>query len=86
MLTDVKAKVAAPRLEHKDIHSYYVRFSRAEWGGLKPDTLVVVAAIPLDRETEGYDEAKVERLEKVVSNYVKQHHSPYAHIEFIQKG
>ena len=73
------------RFEHKYASSSYVRFRRAEWGGLQGDTLVIVANIPLEPGADGYDEDKVVALERAVSQFVKIRHSPYAHIEFIQK-
>lgn len=72
------------RFEHKYAKSCYVRYKKAEWGGFRSDTLVVVANIPLEPGAEGYDEAKVDELDKAVTQYVKARHSPYANIEFVQ--
>lgn len=85
MGTEGRGAAATIRFEHRYASSYYVRFRRAEWGGLESDTLVIVATIPLERGAEGYDEDKVVELERAVSKFVKARHSPYQHIEFIQK-
>lgn len=86
MITHSHDADANLHFEHRYADSYYVRFKRAEWGGLESDTLVIVANIPLERGSHGYDEAKVVELEKAVSKFVKAKHSPYANIEFIEKS
>jgi hypothetical protein len=85
VITQLNAVDTALRFEHRYADSYHVRFKRAEWGGLESDTLVIVANIPLERGSPGYDEAKVLELEKAVSKFVKAKHSPYANVEFIEK-
>ena len=58
------------QFRHKYLKSYHVRHRYAEWGGLQTDALVIVANIPLERGSDGYDESKVEDLSKAVSRYV----------------
>jgi hypothetical protein len=78
-------RTVIPRFSHKYAKSHYVRFKAAEWGGLQTDALVIVANIPLEPGSEGFDEAKVEELAAAVTKYVKSRHSPYASVEFIQE-
>jgi hypothetical protein len=73
-----------PAFNHPYANSHHLRFKRAPGGGLISDVLVIVANIPLEAGTKGYDAKKVEDLVMAAYDYAKSRNEPYNSIGFVQ--